>query len=335
MSLFSPPLTGEPQAPIDQLTPDREIGSLWRRIVAIVIDSIIVGIAGTLVALPFFDTFSRLGAWGRLVGFCLALPYFVLLNSRIGNGQTLGKRVMHLQVVDRRGEPISVLKSFVRYFVLSVPFFLNKLTLPITRTPEVIAYLLGLAVFGLPAITIYLVLFNRRTRQGIHDLAAGSYVADADKSGALAVLPIWKGHWAVLGTLFVLGVIGAKVLEAKLMRLADFPAMFADARVVENMDHVQSAGVSDLTWTSSSSGEKKRIYVVSVFWSGTQNEEERFARQVASRILENNPRVADRDLLRIVVVRGYDLGIATAQRSDPFEDSPAGWKAKLQRQSQP
>jgi len=335
LSLFSPPLTGEPQAPIDQLTPDREIGSLWRRIVAIVIDSIIVGIAGTLVALPFFDTFSRLGAWGRLVGFCLALPYFVLLNSRIGNGQTLGKRVMHLQVVDRRGEPISVLKSFVRYFVLSVPFFLNKLTLPITRTPEVIAYLLGLAVFGLPAITIYLVLFNRRTRQGIHDLAAGSYVADADKSGALAVLPIWKGHWAVLGTLFVLGVIGAKVLEAKLMRLADFPAMFADARVVENMDHVQSAGVSDLTWTSSSSGEKKRIYVVSVFWSGTQNEEERFARQVASRILENNPRVADRDLLRIVVVRGYDLGIATAQRSDPFEDSPAGWKAKLQRQSQP
>src|SRR5664279_3201582 len=60
MSLFSPPSTGEPQAPIGQLTPGREIGSLWRRIVAVVIDSIIVGIAGTLVALPFFDTFSRL-----------------------------------------------------------------------------------------------------------------------------------------------------------------------------------------------------------------------------------------------------------------------------------
>src|SRR5215469_14626762 len=130
MSIFSPPLAGEPQVPISQLTPDREIGSLWRRIVAFVIDSIIVGIAGTLVALPFFDTFSRLGGWGRLVGFCLALPYFVLLNSRIGNGQTLGKRVMHLQVVDRRGEPISVPRSFVRYCVLSAPLFLNRLTLP-------------------------------------------------------------------------------------------------------------------------------------------------------------------------------------------------------------
>jgi uncharacterized RDD family membrane protein YckC len=335
MSLLAPPLTGEPQIPIAQLTPDREIGSLWRRIVAVVIDSIIVGIAGTLVALPFFDTFSRLGAWGRLVGFCLSLPYFVLLNSRVGNGQTLGKRVVHLQVVDRRGEPISVARAFVRYFVLSMPFFLNRLALPITRTPVVITYFLGLVVFGLSAVTIYLVLFNRRTRQGVHDLAVGSYVADADKSGALAVLPIWKGHWAVLGTLAVAGVIGGKLLEMKLMRLADFPAMLADARVVENMDHVQSAGVSDLTWTSLSGSEKKRIYVVNVFWSGTQNEEERFANQAASRILENNPRVADRDLLRIVVVRGYDLGIATARRSDPFEDSPAGWKAKLQATSKP
>jgi uncharacterized RDD family membrane protein YckC len=329
MSIFSPPLTGEPQVPINPPIPDREIGSLWRRIVAVLIDSIIVGIAGSLVALPFFDTFSRLGAWGRLVGFCLAIPYFVLLNSRIGNGQTLGKRVMHLQVVDRRGEPISVAKAFVRYFVLSMPFFLNKLTLPITRTPVVIMYFLGLAVFGLSAITIYLVLFNRRTRQGVHDLAAGSYVADADKSGALAVFPIWKGHWAVLVILAVVGVIGGEVLKTKLMKLADFPAMIADAGVVENMDHVQSAGVSDLTWTSSSSGERKRIYVVNVFWSGTQNEEEAFASQVASRILENNPHIADRDLLRIVVIRGYDLGIATAHRSDPFEDSPARWKAKL------
>lgn len=335
MGLFPPPLTGEPQAVISQLTPDREIGSLWRRIVALVIDSIIVGVAGALVALPFFDVFSRLGAWGRLIGFCLALPYFVLLNSRIGNGQTLGKRAMHLQVVDRHGEPISVSKSFVRYSVLSAPFFLNSLRLPITRTPEVVTFLLAVAVFGLDAITIYLVLFNRRTRQGLHDLAAGSYVADADKSGPLAVLPIWKGHWVIGGTLVVVGVIAGKVLETKLTKLANFPAMFADARIVESLNHVQSASVSDLTSTSSSGDQKKRIYVVTVFWSGTQNQEEKFVNQVASRILQNDPTVADRDILRIVIVRGYDLGIASAERSDPFEDSPAGWRAKLQGQGQP
>lgn len=329
MSLFSPPLTGDPEVSVN-LPPDREVGSLWRRIVAFLIDSILVGLAGTVIALPFFDFFTRLGAWGRLIGFCLAVPYFVMLNSRIGKGQTVGKRAMHLQVVNAHGEPISVSKSFTRYFVLSAPFFLNGLTLPITRTPQIVTYLLSTVVFGLGAMTIYLVLFNRRTRQGVHDLAAGSYVADAEKSGALVVHPIWIGHWAVLGTLVVVAIIVGKILESKLTKIADFPAMLSDARVVEGMDHVQSAGISDLTWTAWSSAEKKTIYVVSVFWSGPQNQEEAFAKHVASRILENNPHVGDRDRLRIVIIRGYDLGIAHAQRSAPFEDSPANWKAELQ-----
>jgi uncharacterized RDD family membrane protein YckC len=330
MSLFSPPLPGDPQAPVNEFTPDREVGSLWRRIVAVLIDAFVLGGAGTLIALPFFDFFSRLGAWARLVGFCLAVPYFVLSNSRIGKGQTLGKRAMHLQVVNARGEPISVSKSLIRYLVLSAPFFLNGLRLPITRTPQVVMYLLTGVVFGLGAITIYLVLLNRRTRQGVHDLAAGSYVADAEKSGALVVHPIWRGHLAVLGVLLVVAVIGGEVLKSKLTKLGDFPAMLSDARVVEDMDHVQSVAVSDLTWTPSSGAEKKTVYVVNVFWSGQEDQEEGFAKQVASRLLEKNPRVADRDRLRIVIIRGYDLGIAAAQRSNPFEDSPANWKAKLQ-----
>jgi uncharacterized RDD family membrane protein YckC len=329
MGLFPPPLIGNLEAPVN-IPPDRRIGSLWRRLVAAFIDSILVGIAGTVIAAPFFDFFSRLGAWGRLVGFCLALPYFVLMNSRVGNGQTLGKRVMHLQVAKASGEPISASKSFMRYLLLSAPFFVNYLRLPVSRTPQIAVYLLGAVFFGLGGITAYLVLFNRQTRQGVHDLAAGSYVADADKSGPLAVHPIWRGHWAILGALVVAAAIGGPVLESKLTKLADFPAMLSDARVVENMDHVQSASVSDLTWTPSSGAEKKTIYVVNVFWSGQQDQQEAFAKQVASRILENDPHVADRDLLRIVIIRGYDLGIASAQRTNPFEDSPANWKAKLQ-----
>jgi uncharacterized RDD family membrane protein YckC len=328
MSLLSPPLTGDPQVPVD-LPPDREVGSLWRRIIAFLIDSMVVGIAGTLIALPFFDFFSRLGVWGRLVGFCLSVPYFVLLNSRIGNGQTLGKRAMHLQVVDANGEPISVSKSFIRYLVLSGPFFLDELTLPVTRTPQIVMYLLTTVVFGLGAITTYLVLFNRRTRQGVHDLTVGSYVADADKSGALVIHRIWRGHWAAIGAMVVASVVGGEVLESKLTKLFDFPAMLSDARVVEDMDKVQSVNVSDLTWTPRSGG-KQTIYVVNVFWLGQQNQEEGFSKQVASQILANNPHVADRDRLRIVIIRGYDLGIARAERSNPFEDSPANWKAKLE-----
>jgi tRNA(fMet)-specific endonuclease VapC len=35
--------------------------------------------------------------------------------SRIGHGQTLGKRLMHIRVVDRSGEPIGMPKALARY----------------------------------------------------------------------------------------------------------------------------------------------------------------------------------------------------------------------------
>src|ERR1700688_3195075 len=66
-------------------------------------------------------------SFGTPCGILPCCPYFVLLNSRIGKGQTLGKRAMHLQVVNACGEPISVSKSFIRYLVLSAPFFLTGL----------------------------------------------------------------------------------------------------------------------------------------------------------------------------------------------------------------
>jgi len=330
MSILPPPIAGLDSIAVC-LNPDRTIGALWRRILAALIDAIIVGVIGFLIALPFFDTFSRLGGWGRLVGFCLAVPYYGLLNSRIGSGQTLGKRLMHLQVVNALGETISFSKALLRFAFLGAPFFLNEMTLPLTRTPKFVFYLIGIIVFGLGGITIYLVLFNRHTRQGVHDLVAGSYVADAVKKGALRVEPMWKGHWVVIGALIVAGIIGGKILEAKILKLADFPVMFADVRLIEGMEGVQSAGISDLTWTSWSGAEneKKTIYVVNVFWSGKKGEEEAFANRVASQILQHDTQVMERNLLRIVIIRGYDLGIAHAELTHRFEDTPTKWKTKL------
>jgi uncharacterized RDD family membrane protein YckC len=293
------------------------------------IDATIVGVIAFLIALPFFETFSRLGGWGRLVGFCLAIPYYGLLNSRIGSGQTLGKRLMHLQVVNALGETISFSKALLRYAFLSAPFFLNQMRLPLTRTPQFVSYLTGIIVFGLGGITIYLVLFNRRTRQGVHDLVAGSYVADAIKKGAPRVEPMWKGHWVVVGALVVAGIIGGKILEGKILKLANFPAMFADLRLIEGMEGVQSASISDLTTSSWSGAGKKTVYVVNVFWAGKKGDEGAFANRVASQILQHDAQVMQRNLLRIAIVRGYDLGIAHAEITHRFDDTPANWKTKL------
>ena len=74
MSVVAPPLVGDLSPIAETLPLGRAVGSLWRRLVAFAIDVIIVALAGIAVTLPFFETLSRLGSWGPLVGFFLGLP---------------------------------------------------------------------------------------------------------------------------------------------------------------------------------------------------------------------------------------------------------------------
>jgi hypothetical protein len=249
-------------------------------------------------------------------------------------GQTPGKKLLRLRVVARNGEPISVGKAVARYSVLSIPFFLNNLTLPLSKTPSFVVNLLVVLVFGLGFVLIYLVVFNRHTRQGPHDLLVDSYVVDANGSGAVNAEPTWKGHWIILCALLVAGSLGGMWLQNKLKGMVDFSAMMADLKVVEDMPNVQAGGVSDLTWFSGTSNERKKIYVVKVIWSGPQDQEALLANTVADHILQHNPGIKSRDYLRILVIRGYDLGIAHAEVSQSYEDSPANWQAKLHASSQ-
>lgn len=70
-------------------TPEQGIISgFWRRLLALVVDGVILGLAGSLLGLVFFEPLAGLGVWGRLLGFSVAFGYFGLLNSSIGRGQT-------------------------------------------------------------------------------------------------------------------------------------------------------------------------------------------------------------------------------------------------------
>jgi uncharacterized RDD family membrane protein YckC len=347
LSIFSPPIAGEFLSPSETVAPERGLGSLWRRILAFVIDGLVLGLAGFVIGLPFFETFSNLGSWGPLVGFWLALPYFAILNSKIGNGQTLGKRLMHIKVVDENGSTITFWKSVARYAVFAVPYFLNEVLLPTTRTPWAVSILVSVAVFGVGGASLYLVVFNRRTRQGLHDLVAGSYVADADKDGALRIEPAWRFHWAILSALLIIGFVGTGVLSNKLAQWRPFPQLLEDVRVVEGMEGVQAAGVQDMNTHNFSSGEKKKTLVINVYWTdksagnhpfseslthkATEGwaEKQPIADQVAKLIIEHDSTVKGHDSLKVVVIRGYNIGITHAQVSYYYEHTPSEWNTRL------
>lgn len=319
----------------ESVSPGRSIGSFWRRVFAFFLDGLVVGIAVSLIALPLFNPLSRLGAWGRLIGFALALPYFAVLNSNIGHGQTLGKRWMRLQVVDEGGIPISFRSSVLRYVVLWAPFFLNQILLPTSRIPWIVMFLLVIAIFGLGGATLYLVIFNRRTRQGVHDLAAGSYVVSADSAGPVKVLPTWIGHWLILGVSCLIFFVAGFIFQKRISRFGPFPELLDDLRLIESLKDVQAANIQDLTSSSWKTAEKKKILVVNVFWSGRPGDESVFASRVAKAIFQQDLRAQQHDIVRIVIVRGYDLGIAHAQVTRGYEHSPTEWSNVLVGNSSP
>lgn len=347
MSIFSPPITGESPSQAEMLAPERGVGALWRRIVAFVIDGLVLCLAGLLIGLPFFETLSNLGSWGSLVGFCLALPYFAILNSKMGKGQTLGKRLMQIKVIDRHGRSIPLPKSAARYVVLAVPYFLNGISLPITRTPWAVSIVVSVIVFGVGGASLYLVVFNRHTRQGLHDLAVGSYVADAHEDGALRIEKIWHFHWVILAAVLLVGFVSTGVLSNKLAQWGPFPQLLEDVRVVEGIEGVQVAGVQDLDTRNFDGGRKKKTLIITIYWAGKsssglslwgsrlQNVKESWAEKqpvadsVARLVIEHDPTVKKHDSLKVVVIRGYNIGIAHAQISYFYEHTPAEWNTRL------
>lgn len=182
---------------------DREIAGFWRRLGALASDLILLGIFGAILGALFFDTFARMGAYAKLIGFAIALAYFGICNSRIAGGQTLGKRWLGVRVVDVHDELLSLPRSLLRYVVLGIPFFANGLPLdPRLAMSSPLGYLLALVVFGGMLAIIYLYIFNRRTRQSLHDLVVGSYVECFDRATQAVPFPnMWRGHIVVVAVL--------------------------------------------------------------------------------------------------------------------------------------
>src|SRR5580765_1944730 len=84
-----------------------QIAGFWRRIAAFALDGAALGALGLGLGALWFDRLASLGAGGRFLGAAIALVYLSLLNGRIGQGQTVGKRLLKVRVVDSNGEAVS------------------------------------------------------------------------------------------------------------------------------------------------------------------------------------------------------------------------------------
>jgi uncharacterized RDD family membrane protein YckC len=324
------PVTIESPPPSVAPLPGSVMGGVWRRLFAFLLDAFLLGIVGAIVGAAFFDTLVRMGPLARVVGFCIALCYFGLFDSSVGSGQTIGKRFLRLKVVDAQGGMLSLEEAILRFIVFAVPFFANGLPLPISRTPWVVSALLGVVVFGGGATNLYLLIFNRPMRQGLHDLSVNSYVVMNELEGPIVSGPFWKPHWAIIGTLVVLlGAIPSLIVPF-LLGKGTFAQMMTDATLVERLDGVQSAAVQETSVFHSGDSGSAKLLSIDIRWTGEPGNEEQIADQVAKVIIQNDHSIQNYTRMRVAITRGYDLGIGSRWTSRAFGYSPDEWRSRVQ-----
>lgn len=249
------------------------------------------------------------------------------MNSSRFNGQTLGKRVMRIRVVDGSGAAVSSERSLVRALILLVPFFLNNAQIPVAERIPIISTVIALIVFGTGSAIAYLVVFNRPTRQSLHDRVTGTYVVKVFPRGPVSAPPFWNKHWAVIAALNLALFAAAWVLVLKVGHM-------------EEMNPVQRAVYSTGRFHSVSMnrsvvyGSKTVTTLTVTVWAKDPSDPQRQVHDIARLILQKDPTALKSDVLMVNMTYGFDIGIASGWRSWFEERPPAEWVETLQKEQE-
>jgi uncharacterized RDD family membrane protein YckC len=311
----------------------RVIAGFWARIGAYFVDAILLGSPVLILGIPLFSVFTQLGAWALLIGFGVALFYFGLLNSKFGEGQTVGKRLFGLEVVNARGEHISLDRSLARYSILAFPFYLNSLIqlLGLSATSWTVAFL-GFLVIALGGAIIYLYLFNRRTRQSLHDLIVGTYVVKSAPTGEVKTLPVWRGHWMILGVTVLLLLALSEVAGA-LVHLPYFANLLSVQQALLDSPEIRSVSLfrgTTVMYSSSGGASRANNYSVQALLKQAPADVDAEEKKIAALVLPRDPLVMQDDNLVITLTYGYNFGLASWSCSQSVRHHPQEWKHLLE-----
>lgn len=153
---------------------------LLSRFAAYMIDVLLLGAFGMILGLLLRSSFAKMGYQGLLVGFSISIAYFGFGNSKFFKGQTVGKKILNLRVVNSDYSTLSVWKSMLRSSIYTVPYFF--LNYRIIGWSELSASYIGKSIICLSFLIVLPIHFimNTPTRQALHDLFLGTYVINTD-----------------------------------------------------------------------------------------------------------------------------------------------------------
>jgi|SRR5581483_2046236 len=317
---------------VTSLTPQpAKIAGFWRRLFAFCLDGLLLGLFGACIGLVAYDRLAALGDWGRAVGFAIALVYFGVMDSERFGGQTPGKRILAIKVVTANGAPLSVAASTVRATIFCVPYFLNGASID---AGVITSWLVTFLVFGVGASIVYLLLFNRLTRQSLHDLAVGSYVVSSMSDDLVGesrrMSPI---HFGAVG-LILTASLTLPYFAQKLESSVPFAALLSVQQALQrdpDVRHATAVVSVDKFFGKNQSATTTHIFISNIVLSRRVTDFDSLSNRLARIILDRDPSAEKEDEIAISIRYGYDIGIASAWRSRVFAFSPDQWRKRLSR----
>src|SRR5271154_1818081 len=295
-----PPSSASPPPFLPRADVDYICG-FWRRVVALLVDLTVLFLLLAFPASQWFSYFSSHPTAALTLGFVVTFPYFIMLNSRIGHGQTLGKKLAKIRVADVHGDPISLQRSTLRCCALVTPFFFGNVQFTCTAgfcaLTTVLAWLLGAWEFAIA----YLFIFNGKTRQSLHDLVAQTYIIDAELwplqhakptvtnpdpvvgwfgSQVVTREQIWTIHFIIVGAILLTLGLGGMFASNKVEEMGPFPDLLAVQSAILQSGKVRTAGVTiKHDWTN---GRTSNSIVVTVTPSNAQTDDKAQAQEIAA-----------------------------------------------------
>lgn len=326
---------------MDKVTlPESELPILagfWRRGFAFLLDAMLLGLVGWAAGLVAFDALVDLGNWGRAIGFAVALLYFGVTDSTLCAGRSFGKWLLNIKVVGASGKALTVGKSAVRTAVFSIPYFLNGANMDTGSHLTWFGYLDVMIVFGGGLSIVYLFLFNKRTRQSLHDLAVGSYVVSAATDAPVQVpLPLWRIHLGVVGL-----IVAVSIALPFSIQMAVKSQPFADLLSVQQglvrIANVRQAGVTEEVnkFLSGKNGATTtHVLSARIVLSRAVADRDGLANECAKVMLDRYPAAGADDAITVVIMYGYDIGIASAWENSNYSYTPAQWRHRMASSSE-
>jgi hypothetical protein len=186
-------------------------------------------------------------------------------------------------------------------------------------------------IFGLGGGIPLFYLFNKQTRQSLHDFLCGTYVVRAGTSHGAISKSLRHQRRMVFASYLPLVCIAALVLQL-FGKSGTSLREESTRRAITGIEGVYRAYLSEghLPPRAFDTGEPAKSYVhAEVFWPGYPHDGKAISNLVGQAILDHFPEITTKDTIIVDAFAGYDIGIAHSYRRFNSVDSPTGWRAHL------